>query len=146
MKGAMADYYTNFSFVLQLKEPAQKEYALDIANIASTHRYEADQLPATFPQSLQDVLEDWHFEVEQCDEGVWFHSMEGGIDAVCAFVQHLLQKFEIPGHIAFEWSFDCSKPRADAFGGGAAVITATEIKTITTSEWLAAQTKAVAQT
>ena len=142
----MADYFTNFSFILELKEPAQKEYVLDIANIASIHRYEADQLPASFPQRLRDILEDWHFEVEKCDEGIWFHSEEGGIDAVCAFVQHLIQKFEISGHIAFEWSHDCSQPKVDAFGGGAAVITATEIKSFTTSNWLAEQTKELAKT
>ena len=35
-----------------------------------------------------------------------------------------------------EWSNDCSKPRVDAFGGGAAFITARKIKSINTGEWL----------
>ena len=143
MKGAMADYYTNFSFVLQLKEPAQKEYALDIANIASAHRCEDQPLPADFPPALVDGLEDWFFEVEACDEGVWFHSESGGVDAVGALVQHLLLKFQIPGQIAFEWSHDCSKPRIDAYGGGAAVIRAGEIKMMTTGDWLQEQTRHV---
>jgi len=38
--------------------------------------------------------------------------------------------------VALEWSHDCSKPRVDAFGGGAALITARKIKTINTGEWL----------
>ena len=142
----MADYFTNFSFIVEIKEPAQSEYVLDLANIASIHRYEAEQLPATFPQPLRDVLEDWHFEVEQCDEGIWFHSTEGGVGAVSALVQHLLQKFQISGPIGFEWSHDCSQPKVDAFGGGAAVVTATEIKSMTTSNWLAEQMKALAKT
>jgi hypothetical protein len=51
----------------------------------------------------------------------------------------LLQKFDPEGQVAFEWSEDCSKPRIDAFGGGAAFITAKEIKTMTTADWLRQQ-------
>jgi hypothetical protein len=132
----MADYYTNFSFILPLKDAAQKEYALELAQTASSSRFEETQLPANFPESLKDLLEEWWFEVEGCEEGIWLHSESGGIDAVCAFVQHLLQKYDAAPFISFEWSHDCSKPRTDAFGGGAAYITAKEIKTMNTSEWL----------
>jgi hypothetical protein len=31
---------------------------------------------------------------------------------------------------------DCSKPRVDAYGGGAALITGQKIKSINTGEWL----------
>jgi hypothetical protein len=41
--------------------------------------------------------------------------------------------------VTFEWSHDCSKPRADAYGGGAALITAKNIKTMNTSDWLQEQ-------
>jgi len=65
--------------------------------------------------------------------------MYGGVDAVCLFIQHLLQKFDPQGRVSLEWSHDCSKPRVDAYGGGAAFITATEIKTMSTAAWLKAQ-------
>jgi hypothetical protein len=52
------------------------------------------------------------------------------------FIQHLLQKFDFAAYVTFEWSHDCNKPRADAYGGGAAFITGTEIETFSTSEWL----------
>ena len=58
------------------------------------------------------------------------------MDAVCAFIQHLLQKFDPRGRVAFEWSNDCSKPRVDAYGGGAALVTARKIKSLTTGAWL----------
>jgi hypothetical protein len=132
----MADYYTNLSFILPLKDAAQKEYALHLAQTASSSRFEETQLPASFPESLKDLLENWSFEVEGCDDGIWIHSESGGIDAVCAFVQHLLQKYDTIPSLSFEWSHDCSKPRTDAYGGGAAYITAGEIKTMNTSEWL----------
>jgi hypothetical protein len=62
--------------------------------------------------------------------------MYGGVDAVCAFIQHLLQEFDQKGYVTFEWSHDCSKPRVDAYGGGAAFITAKEIKSVSTAAWL----------
>ena len=82
------------------------------------------------------MIEDWTFELEDIPEGIWLHSDSGGIDAACAFVQHLLQKFNSPACITFEWSHDCSKLCLDAFGGGAAIVTASEIKTMNTSAWL----------
>lgn len=132
----MADYFTNFSFILPLTDDAQKEYALNLAKTVSLHRDQDTPLPANFPDQLKDVVEDWQFESERCDEGVWLHSDSGGIDAVCAFVQHLLNKFDTAPFVTFEWSHDCNKPRTDAFGGGAAAITKTEIETMNTSDWI----------
>ena len=97
-------------------------------------------MPDDFPASLRDVVEDWQFDTDANDpsngRGLWLHSSDGGIDAVCAFIQHLLQRFAPAGHVTLEWSNDCSKPRVDAFGGGAALITARKIKSISTGEWL----------
>ena len=132
----MADYFTSFSFILPLNDDAQKEYALKISHLASQNRFGDEPLPADFPESLKDSMEDWSFELEDCDEGIWLHSDSGGIDAVCAFVQHLIQNFHLTSCVTFEWSHDCTKPRVDAFGGGAAIITATEIKTMNTADWI----------
>jgi hypothetical protein len=135
MKGTMADYFTNLSFVLPLKDD-QKAYALQLANTANSIKFGETESPPDFPDSLKQVLGDWQFETEVCDEGIWLHSESGGIDAVCAFVQHLLKKYDFAPFVSFEWSHDCSKPRTDAYGGGAAVITATEIKTMSTADWI----------
>lgn len=140
----MADYFTNFSFVLPLKLEEQKEYALDLANTATVFRYDEQQLPPDFPEPLQAVMEEWRFEVEDTGEdGLWFHSTDGGVDAVCAFIQHLLQHFNLTNRIGLEWSHDCTKPRTDAFGGGAALISAQEIKYMSPAEWLQEQTRHV---
>ncbi len=136
----MADYFTNLSFIVPLKDDAQKQYALNLSHIASTHRNEDTPLPANFPESLKDVMEDWTFELEGSEEGIWIHSSSGGIDAACAFVQHLLQKFDTAPFVTFEWSHDCTRPHADAFGGGAAVITKDEIETMNTSDWIRSKT------
>lgn len=131
----MADYYTNFSLVLPLNQE-QREYALNLVKEVAGYRNENQQLPADFPEDLRDVVEDWPFETDLIKDGIWLHSMHGGQESACAFIQHLLQQFDFAPSVALEWSHDCSKPRTDAFGGGAAFITSTEIETFSTSEWL----------
>jgi hypothetical protein len=139
----MADYFTRFSVVLPLPNEAAQKYALDLAKNASRIQ-QGEESPADFPPSLAEVIEEWHFETDaeggDGKWGLWLHSDYGGIEAVCAFIQHLLQKFDPPSRVAFEWSYDCSQPRVDAYGGGAALITAKEIKTMNTSGWLRSQT------
>ena len=131
----MADYFTNFSVILPLNQ-TQQEYAVAIANQADRHRCDDEALPSTFPESLTDETEDWTFETESTPQGLWLHSQYGGQESACAFIQHLLQKFDFAPAVAFEWSHDCSKPKTDAYGGGAAFVTATEIETFSTNEWL----------
>ena len=101
---------------------------------------QGDPLPDDFPKDLVDMIEDWQFETDADNSGtkhgLWLHSTYGGVDAVCAFIQHLLQEFDPQGKVSFEWSHDCSKPRVNAYGGGAAFITAKEIKSMSTAAWL----------
>jgi hypothetical protein len=135
----MADYFTHFSLNVPLPTEAAEKYALDLAEKAF-RIHMGEETPDDFPESLRDVAEDWQFDTDTCDPsngcGLWLHSQHGGVDAVCAFIQHLLQRFDPAGHATLEWSNDCSKPRVDAFGGGAAVITAERIKHINTGQWL----------
>jgi hypothetical protein len=135
----MADYFTHFSFIINLPSADAQTYALELHNRGGSG-FSGDQLPGDFPKELESLVEDWCFEVDEDNSdgkpALWLHSSNGGIDAVCAFVSHLLKKFNPQGCVEFEWSNDCSKPRTDAYGGGAAIITATEIKTMSTCEWL----------
>ena len=138
-KGNMADYFTNFSLIITLPDETAQAYALDLA-IEGSSGFQGGELPEDFPTELENVTEDWCFETDadtaEDKPAIWLHSSNGGIDAVCAFIQHLLQKFDPQGRVTFEWSNDCSKPRVDAYGGGGAIITAQEIKTMSTCEWL----------
>ena len=135
----MADYFTKLSGCLRLPSEAAQAYALDVAHKACCAR-QGDEVPADFPTSLADAIEGWDFETEADNDGkqfgLWFHSDYGGIDSLCAFLQYLLQKFDPTGRVEFEWSHDCSKPRPDAYGGGAAIVTAKKIQTMSTCEWL----------
>ena len=135
----MADYFTNFSLLMALPTEAAEKYAIDLAERAF-RVHMGDESPDEIPASLRDVAEDWQFDTDPgCPSsgwGLWLHSSDGGIDAVCAFIQHLLERFDPTGSVSLEWSNDCSKPRVDAFGGGAALITAKKIKSISTGQWL----------
>jgi len=131
----MADYFTNFSVVLPLTKE-QQEYATQLVRQIKEHRNDNEPLPTNFPDELKDELENWTFDTEPTADGFWLSSQYGGQESACAFIQHLLHKFDFAPSVQFEWSHDCSKPRTDAYGGGAAFITRTEIETFSTSEWL----------
>lgn len=144
----MADYYTKFSLVVRLPDLSAQEYALDLARQAHGAHL-GDGLPAGFPEALADLPEEWSFSTEADhstgEPGVWLHSEEGGVEAACAFIQHLLGHFGLAEPVGFAWSHDCSKPRTDAYGGGAALVSARELKTIDTGAWLARQAAALAE-
>lgn len=135
----MADYFTNFSLILKLPNKGAQTIALDLAQQAQSIMH-GDEKSVNFPASLTEVVDDWQFETEAQDVqngfGLWLHSSSGGVDAVCVFIQFLLKKFDPDGGVSFQWSHDCSKPRIDAYGGGAAIITAKQIKSMGTGEWL----------
>ena len=138
----MADYFTNFSVTVALKDATEQQYALDLAAKGAGHFWPEGEQPSSdgIPDEFVELLEDWSFEVDPDGEsGIWLHSDSGGIDAACAFIKHLLGKFNSKGRVEFQWSDDCSQPRVDAYGGGAAVITAEKIATMSTSEWLRQQ-------
>ena len=138
----MADYYTNFSLIMPLPSEAAQKYALDLAEQA-LHIRLSEEMPDEFPASLRGFVEDWQFDTDpaspQNGPGLWLHSSNGGIDAVCAFIQRLLQRYNPDGSVSLEWSNDCSKPRVDAYGGGAALITAKKVRSINTGQWLQSQ-------
>lgn len=141
----MADYFTYFSVIVPLPDEAAKTYALSLHEQAVAKSERDEPLPAEFPAALSTVIEDWRFEASANDEGLWLHTTEGGVDAACAFIQQLLERIPFADHICLAWSNDCSKPRPGAFGGGAAFITAQNITSMTTGDWLHEQEAAHAR-
>jgi len=151
----MADYYTHFSLIVTLPSTEAQAYAMRLA--AQAEEWAGQITPAfadlpDFPACLLDYVEGWCFETELAtvkaptDDGepaIWLHSDNGGIDSACEFIKHLLEKFDPTGVVTFEWSHTCSKPRIDAYGGGAALVTANSVVTMTTHEWLQQQIAAL---
>lgn len=55
--------------------------------------------------------------------GIWFYVNESGSPEHVAFIaEKLVDEFEIDEPFASSWSYTCSKPRIDEFGGGAFVV------------------------
>lgn len=72
---------------------------------------------------------------------LWIRDDESGdVEAVIAFILRLAEELDLSGLWDFEHSTTCSRPRLDAFGGGANVIDLTARKVIgwvNTQTWLA---------
>lgn len=75
-------------------------------------------------------------------DGVWlwiYDDVDGDTNHVIAYVQRLAEELDLTGLWGFKWVRTCSRPRIDAFGGGACVIDLASgevTASITTSEWL----------
>ncbi len=54
---------------------------------------------------------------------LWIHDDDhGDVEAVIRFVLRLAEELDLIGLWGFQYALTCSRPRLDAFGGGAHVI------------------------
>lgn len=126
--------------LVPLPSKEARDYALHIASLVPDARFEKPDgsLAGTPFEENRDALDNWYFEVAVADDGfnIILDSYEGGIDTAILFIQHLFQKFSPEEKLQFEWSFDASRSVVDAYGGGAAIVTATTSRIMTTSMFL----------
>ena len=132
----MADYFTKFSFVITVT-PEQGNWFAQVHRLATELIGHAEDGAAQEGiEGPQDVvlaaldlaekrdgvpcIEVTHDENEGT---VWVRSEDSGdVDYTVDLVQVLLKRFELDLVIGFQWANTCSRPRVDAFGGGAVVI------------------------
>jgi hypothetical protein len=127
----MADYFTHFSCLLDVGTPDNAKTALD--------------LYSTF---VADAIRNG-----ERSDGFWLsiHPGGGGTQLwmrddvsgdplqVVFFVRHCAESFGLSGRWGFQWANTCSRPRINAFSGGAHVLELSSLKTIAradTSQWL----------
>jgi hypothetical protein len=129
----MADHFTHFSCLLDVGTPERAARAIDffVALRDEVDKSEESQFHG-FDLSVQDGPE----------SGVlWIHDDESGdVEAVTAFILRLAEELDLFGLWGFEHSNTCSRPRLDAFGGGAHLIDLGARKVIcwvNTHTWLA---------
>jgi hypothetical protein len=125
----MADYFTHFSCLLDLGTPENAARAID--------------LYANTPEDEDGLRLSDGFDLSVQTEGgskLWIHDgCSGDPERVIAFVLLCAEKFDLKGLWGFEYANTCSKPRLDAFGGGAHVIDLGARKSVgwtSTNEWL----------
>ena len=128
----MADYFTHFSCALDVVTADNAARALDL------YRHFSDELEIDGPTPGFDLVATPTAEQPAL---LWIYddNASGDTDHVLAFVSKLGPMLGITGLWGFEWSHTCSKPRLDAFGGGALVIdlaSGETLGTISSNEWL----------
>ena len=107
----MANNYTESSSKLQLtlEQSKQAQAIIDAARAA----YMALDPDESEPTGC--------FDLE--DDCVWmYHDESIDVEFVAFLAQALLEAFEIDEPFVFSWSYTCSKPRLDEFGGGACAV------------------------
>ena len=130
----MADYFTHFSCLLDVgtSENALAAHRMFVqSRLADADRDEP--LCSGFELSLQEG---------DAAHVLWIHEdVSGDVEQVICFVLRLAEAFYLKGLWGFTYALTCSRPRIDAFGGGAHVIDLGARKSIgwtSTQEWLAA--------
>jgi hypothetical protein len=155
----MADYYVqgSFSFTCTAAESALIEeawqHAADIGDTAAPGEPSAEFL-AAFPPTdlgnpfngLLEIFDDPNFPIFGADIEIGgadsclvsiFGDTDFQPDAIAALVQRCCRQTLCEAPIGFEWSFSCSRPRADGIGGGWCAIFVDGIEFGATSEALA---------
>jgi len=127
----VADYYAHFSFEIPKLRKSEVEWLKAEIERRSKTLDEND-----FP------LFDAEYRLE--DQALWLHDSEGcNLDNLALFIQEFIKQFRPKAIFGFEWSNDCSKPRLDAYGGGAVVITNKSIRWVNTSTWVSKTIKQI---
>jgi len=132
----MADYFTQFSCVLDVRTAANAEQALLIFH--------------TIEQELNSTGENLGFEMTTDASmkagALWLHSDgHGEPEHVVDFVLRCAETFVLTGRWSFTWGLSCSRPRLDGFGGGARILDLGERKTVAwidTAHWADEQVNA----
>ncbi|NJM81159.1 MAG: hypothetical protein HC844_00535 [Tabrizicola sp.] len=130
----MADYFTQFSCALDAGTPKNAVAALNFFLRLRAEEEDADDPEFSgFALSLQDG---------PGSSVLWFHDDgQGDVEGVIRFVLRLAEELDLTGLWGFDYSHSCSRPRLEAFGGGAHVIDLGARKSIgwiSTHEWLTA--------
>ncbi|MGC1486563.1 MAG: hypothetical protein WA784_02120 [Albidovulum sp.] len=130
----MADYFTHISCIIDVGTADKAARALALFQDLRAAEQDADEPEfAGLTLSRQDAPE---------GSTLWIHDDEhGDVEAVIRFVLRLAEDLDLTGLWGFQYGLTCSRPRLDAFGGGAHVIdlgNRTTTGWTNTNEWLAA--------
>jgi hypothetical protein len=130
----MADYFTHFSCVLDVGTPDNAAEALDLYNQFHDEGQSEDPPSDGFLISIQP---------EHGGTKLWMRDdTTGDPERLIQFVKRCAAQFSLTGRWGFQYANTCSRPRLEAFGGGAHVLDLGTGETIAwtyTNGWLADQ-------
>ena len=136
----MADYYTQFSCILDVGSAENAERAKSILEEMQTEAEEEGGLDCYVGFCMQR-------DQDTGLGGLWIHSEENGDpEQVITFVLRCAEAMHLTGRWGFTWALTCSKPRLDGYGGGAQLLDLGQRKSIAwidCSTWVDERTQAV---
>jgi hypothetical protein len=146
----MADYFTNFSFILDLKNEEQVKWWEDKLNylqeLEKNDGYLPEDLdekgaPKDGAESLYDIDEagafSYYFELDKAKKELWCRDSSGegsNIDNFQKVLQEYIKEMIPDEIITYQWGGNCSKPRTDAYCGGAVGISKDRMRFMYTGE------------
>ncbi len=142
----MADYYTKVSITVAM---TAEQYAwLNRLHTAVVDRVFGDTEEGWLPEpdiaepyaalaEFEDGcgIEAFDYQADGAEPGLWLYGDTVNCDYLAALLQQFLIYADEARYITFEWANDCSRPRTDAFGGGAFVVSRDDIRGMATSTW-----------
>ena len=144
----MADNYTLFSATLDNITEEERVWWEEEVSPLSIDADEDDIKVFAFKMGIEEEAAEYYPEFEWAYQAyhnhIWIYSEEGGnLENVANTVKTFLAKFR-PNEIwSMEFAFTCSKPRIGEFGGGAMIVTATDIKWLNTTTWIQSEVAAL---
>lgn len=127
----MVDFFTHFSCLLDVGTADNAARALDLYNRMMEANTAEDPPSDAFLLSIQP---------EHGGTRLWIRDdVTGDPQAVIDFVLCCAEEFGLSGRWGFQWANTCSRPRVNAFGGGAHVLDLGRRKTVAwvaTNPWL----------
>ena len=110
----MADYFTHFSYLLAVRTPDNAARALDIYNDLCVQGAIEDPPSEGFLLSIDPA---------HGSSKLWLREDgTGDPQSVIDFAFRCADTFALTGRWGFQWANTCSRPRINAFGGGAHVL------------------------
>ena len=120
----MADYFTHFSCLLDVGTPENATRALDLYNALSEEGAAEEPPSDGFLLSIQP---------EHGGTNLWMRDdVTGDPERLIQFVKRCAATFHLSGRWGFQYANTCSRPRINAFGGGAHVL---DLATGETVDW-----------
>jgi hypothetical protein len=135
----MASNYLEFSVALDLKSRKERRWLEKQLEYVEHEDSDLPRFLLDYPD--RDEGETFAgFEVAWHDDSVSFYAEEGGNARHLAhLVQKFLRQFRPTEAWYVTWAETCSKPHVDEFGGGAAFVTADEVKWMSAHQFVEEQ-------
>ena len=143
----MADYYALLSMRIEVSDEAQLTWLLDAFRAVDDNANDEDGRGA-LPEEIVAVATEQGADlnwgtgvlVSKGPLSLWIRSDESvQVEALATIIQSYLRRFDIQEGVGFEYAFTCSRPRLDAYGGGACYVTQKGLRWMTTGRWLGEQ-------